>query len=238
MKIIGYVRVSTEEQDLGADAQKAAIERWVAGQEGAELVSMHYDLGISGATSLDYRPGLQDALNAVKANKPAMLVVAKRDRLARDVLISAMVTRLVQRENGRIVSVDGVGNGEGPEQTLLGHIIDAFAEYERALIRARTRAALQVKHKRHEFYGGSIPYGFKLGADAATLEVDQEERDIIEKMAQLKSESRSFKWIASWVSVYYMLKRRAAGYDNFANDKNCAKARLLGQQVVQQALGR
>lgn len=42
-------------------------------------------------------------------------------------------------------------------------IVDAFVEYERLVIRARTRAALTVKRSRGERIGG-IPYGHQLAA--------------------------------------------------------------------------
>lgn len=38
-------------------------------------------------------------------------------------------------------TADGAGNGEGPEAALMRTLLDTFAAYERALIRARTRAA-------------------------------------------------------------------------------------------------
>jgi len=47
-----------------------------------------------------------------------------------------MIERLVERNGGRILSADGIGAGEGPESALLRAMVRAFAEYERALIRA------------------------------------------------------------------------------------------------------
>ncbi len=48
-------------------------------------------------------------------------------------------------------------------------IVDAFAEYERLLIKARTKAALAVKRSRGE-RTGDIPYGWQLAADGIHLE--------------------------------------------------------------------
>ena len=73
--------------------------------------------------------------------------------LARDVVVSGMVERLVERVGGKVLSADGTGNGDGPEHALPRNIVAAFAEYERALIRARTRAALAVKRARSERVG-------------------------------------------------------------------------------------
>ena len=123
-----------------------------------QVVATHEDRGVSGGAEIDKRPGLIAALEALRTERAGILVVAKRDRLARDVLVAAMVERLCQREGARIQSADGTGNGDSPEAKLLRTMIDAFAAYERALIRARTRAALAAKKARGERVGG-VPYG-------------------------------------------------------------------------------
>lgn len=163
-----YIRVSTEEQSLGPQAQKTAIEAW-AKANGLTVATWHYDLGISGAADLDDRPGLQSALLAVESGEAGTLIVAKRDRLARDTLTAAFVERAVSKAGGRIVTADGCGNGTGPEAALMRSIGDAFAAYERELIRARTRAALATK-KAAGLRAGTVPFGFRLGADGDTLE--------------------------------------------------------------------
>ncbi len=52
---VGYIRVSTEDQILGPDAQRTALERW-ASARGVELVGVFEDRGVSGAAALDRRP--------------------------------------------------------------------------------------------------------------------------------------------------------------------------------------
>ena len=91
--VVGYVRVSTDEQALGPKAQVDSMVRWCKANE-CELAAVHEDVGISGAAALDKRPGLQHAFASVAEHNAGVLLVAKRDRLARDVMISAMVERL------------------------------------------------------------------------------------------------------------------------------------------------
>jgi len=79
-KVVGYLRVSTEEQTLGPEAQRAALEGWCT-TNGAELVAVHVDQGISGGADLEKRTGLLAALAALKAHGAGVLLVAKRDRL-------------------------------------------------------------------------------------------------------------------------------------------------------------
>jgi len=193
LKVVGYLRVSTEDQHLGPDAQREALERWCAGQ-GAELVSIHTDHGISGGAPLDKRPALLAALDSVSENGAGVVLVAKRDRLARDVVVAAMVERLAERAGARVLSANGTGNGEGPEALLMRGIVDVFAQYERALIRTRTKAALAVKKQRGERVG-SVPYGYRLGADGIHLEPEPSEQEILALVAGYRAEGLSLRAI-------------------------------------------
>ncbi len=74
-KGVGYIRVSTEDQHLGPEAQRGAIERWVA-VTGVEVVEWHTDHGVSGAAPLEKRSGLLAALNAIRLHRAGRLVVA------------------------------------------------------------------------------------------------------------------------------------------------------------------
>ena len=56
-------------------------------------------------------------------------------------------------------------------------MVDAFAEYERLVIKARTKAALGAKRKRGEKTGGAIPYGSELGPDKPGANGKQDEED-------------------------------------------------------------
>src|SRR5436305_927489 len=84
---IAYYRVSTARQGksgLGIEAQKTAVQRFAAA-EGIEVIGEHVEVETGkGADALDRRPELKEALaRAGKAKCP--IVVAKLDRLSRDV---------------------------------------------------------------------------------------------------------------------------------------------------------
>jgi DNA invertase Pin-like site-specific DNA recombinase len=174
---VGYIRVSTEEQQNGPEAQRADIERYAASQ-GLTVVSWHADLGISGATPLDKRPALIDALESVRASRAGILVVAKRDRLARDSFLCALIERMAKAAGANIQSADGRGNGDTAEDQVLRGMLDLFAQYERALIKMRTKAALAAKKSRGEALGEQ-PYGFRVASDGKMLEPDPAEQEVI-----------------------------------------------------------
>lgn len=194
-RVVGYVRVSTEEQRNGPEAQREALAAWCA-RNGAELVAVLEDRGVSGGAALDRRPGLLAAVDALEEHGAGRLLVAKRDRLARDVMVAAMVERMAARVGAVVVAADGAGEGEGPEAMLMRRMVDAFAEYERALIRARTRAALASKQGRGE-RTGSVPLGSRVAADGVHLEADPAEAEAVVMIRELRAEGLTLRAIGA-----------------------------------------
>lgn len=191
--VVGYVRVSTDEQSLGPEAQAKALALYCKGH-GLRLAAVFTDQGVSGAASIDRRPALLQAIEALRTERAGILLVAKRDRLARDVVVAAMIERLAERVGAKVDSADGTGNGDGPEALLLRGIVDVFAQYERALIRARTKAALAVKKARGERVGG-IPFGKHL--TACGLAADVWEEAAITRAKDLHAAGRSLRAIVA-----------------------------------------
>lgn len=127
---IAYLRVSTTGQEasgLGIEAQREAIAAAVERRGGRIL--REYVETASGAD--DERPQLAEALTTCKQRR-ATLIVAKLDRLSRDV---ELIARTMKRTP--LVVAECVGAG-----ALELHLRAAFAAEEREQIRARTRAAL------------------------------------------------------------------------------------------------
>ena len=72
------------------------------------------------------------------------------------------------------------------------NMVAAFAMYERALIRSRTKAALAVKKAKGERVGG-IPYGHRLAADSVHIEQDPEEQATIGRARELRDAGASLR---------------------------------------------
>lgn len=125
---IGYGRVSTDDQNL--DLQRDALQA-----AGCETIYQEFASGKNAA-----RPELEQCLKALRAGDT--LVVWRLDRLGRNLAdLVHIVTELKKREVGfeslceRIETVSATG-------TLVFHVFGALAEFERALIRERTKAGL------------------------------------------------------------------------------------------------
>lgn len=195
MKAVIYIRVSTNDQALGPEAQRASCQRWME-KNGCELVGVFADVGVSGAAPLEKCPGLLSSLELVKTTPDSVLLVAKRDRLSRDVVKAAIVEKLVGRSGGRVVSSAGEGDGNDAASALFRTIIDAFASYERALIGQRTSSALQVKKARGERVG-QIPLGKKAvpGSNGKMLEDDKQQQDVISKVKELRQKGLKLRQV-------------------------------------------
>ena len=214
MATIAYLRVSTASQaesGAGLDAQHDACLR-VAG----ELAGVYRDEGVSGKTGLDKRPALLEAI--AELGKGDSLIVAKRDRLGRDPLVVAMIESAVKRKGARIVSAAGEGtDSDSPSDVLMRRMVDAFSEYERLIIGARTKAALQAKKQRGE-RTGSIPYGKRLADNGVDLIPDETEQEILAIIFDLNDKGLSRRNIASRLTAKgYQSRGKAWHHQTIAN---------------------
>ena len=145
MRVVGYVRASTEEQGLsgaGLEAQRAAI-LVEASRRGWEVVEIFEDRGYS-AKDLK-RPGIQGALGALQGGQGSALVVAKLDRLSRSMIDFTGLMARATRESWALVALDCAVDTTTPAGEAMAHVLATFAQFERRLIGQRTKDALAVK---------------------------------------------------------------------------------------------
>lgn len=194
-KTVAVLRVSTDEQvasGLGLEAQRESCIQ-AARRLGRDVSLVCADAGVSGSAPLDRRPGLMAAIDTLA--KGDILLVSKRDRLGRDVVLVGMIEQLVRRKGARVVSAAGEGSDDdGPTGELLRTIIDAFAQFERAMIRARTKSALAAKKARGE-RTGTVPFGFTAGKGGA-LAREEVEQQALSTIAGLRASGMSLRAIA------------------------------------------
>ena len=138
-RLIGYCRVSTDEQTL--DQQKDALRA-------AGCVEIYEDV-ISGATTS--RAGLGAVIAVLQPGDT--LVVVRLDRLGRSMPhLVATVHDLADRDIGFKSLAESIDTTSAAGRLVL-HIFASLADFERELIRERTRDALQAKKRRGERLG-------------------------------------------------------------------------------------
>lgn len=145
--VLGYVRVSTEEQansGAGLAAQRAAI-LGEAERRGWRLVEVIEDAGFTGANL--NRPGIATALEALKARRADALVVAKLDRLSRSMLDFAGLMQRSTKEGWALIALDLGVDTSTPAGEAMANVLATFSQFERRLIGQRTKEALAAKRR-------------------------------------------------------------------------------------------
>lgn len=204
MTAIGYIRVSTEEQASGGvslDAQEAKLRAW-AELNGAELVAVHVDAGVSGCRA-DNRPGLQAALEAA-CRERAALVVYSLSRLARSTRDTLDLAERLDRAGADLVSLSERIDTTTAAGRMVFRMLAVLNEFERDQISERTTMALAHKRSRGEKTGGDLPYGYRLGGDGVTLAPDFSEQVVIVAAQEYRETGLSLRQVGERLA--------AAGY--------------------------
>jgi len=172
-KYVSYLRVSTERQGqsgLGLEAQRAAVATHVNCH--GTLVKEYVE--VESGRRHENRPQLTAALRHAQATG-AVLIVAKLDRLARNVAFLASLM-----ESG----VEFIAADMPMANKLTIHVLAAVAEHERGMISTRIREAMAAAKARGVVFGN--PYGARalrgLGNAAAveaTIKAADRHRDRI-----------------------------------------------------------
>ncbi len=184
MGIVAYIRVSTDDQTLGAEAQEAKIRAYCVAL-GLEITHWVRDIGESGA-DMD-RPGMQQLISMMRAGVASGVVVAKLDRLTRSV---RDLTQWVDNKWG-FVSVSEQLDTNSPAGRMMVTLLGMFAQFERETIVDRTKSALDVKRKRGEKLGGRIPFGYRVVG--RQLIPDEREQVTVTKVRELRAKGLSLR---------------------------------------------
>ena len=151
-KYVIYLRVSTKQQGdsgLGLEAQERDIDIFLNSYNKGqfEIIGKFKDV-MSGKGSVEERPTFKKAVELAKQHN-ATLLVAKLDRLSRDV---ETVARLIKAVDIKVACMPYADKFQL-------HLYAALAEQERDFISARTKAALQAAKARGVKLGGAANVG-------------------------------------------------------------------------------
>jgi DNA invertase Pin-like site-specific DNA recombinase len=142
--LVGYARVSTDEQDL--TAQRDALA-----EMGVDADRVYVDHGLTGRNR--ERPGLREALAACHAGDT--LVVTKLDRLARSLPDARAIADELTARSVKLKLGGSVYDPTDPVGRLLFNVLAMVAEFESDLARARTREGMKVAKAKGRLRGKS-----------------------------------------------------------------------------------
>ena len=217
LRLVGYVRVSTERQTEGESlpAQRTQLAGWARAQ-GHRLVAVYEDAGVSGSNGLEARLGLYEALEAIGCGHADGLLVKNLDRLARKLTVQEAVLAKVWEGGGVVFSVeDGAvleDDTDDPMRTAMRQIRGVFAQLERAMIVKRMRDGRQHKADRGGFAYGSPPFGWR--TEGGSLVEDASEQATLKLMLDLQREGRSTREIAQRLNAEGLRSKRGGGWSS------------------------
>ena len=183
MKVVGYMRVSTDgqvgEDKFGLASQMSQIEAYCR-REGHEILGWYKDEGKSGAS--EDRPELDKIIYGDGVMNPPCeaVVVAKSDRIARDINIYFYYKHELMRKGIKLLSVAEDFGAMGEFSGILEALVQCIAEMERKNINKRTSGGRMIKARRGGYAGGRAPYGYK--AAHHKLVVVEEEAEAVRKI--------------------------------------------------------
>jgi DNA invertase Pin-like site-specific DNA recombinase len=135
MKVALYIRVSRE--DLNPENQKLELEAY-AKQRGWE-----YEIYEEKESTRKTRPVKQEVFSKAWKRQVDGIIILKLDRWARS--LQELINDLSQLQQSKVMFMSLKENlilDEDPRNMLMIHMLGAFAEFERAMIRERTMAGL------------------------------------------------------------------------------------------------
>ena len=194
MRVVGYLRVSTNgqlgEDKFGLEAQREQIESFCA-RKGHEIVKWYEDKGVSGAK--EEREAWGEILRGEVPDGVGAVIVAKSDRVARDVYIYFAFKNELRKKSIQIISVAEDFGELGAYSVILDAMLAAIAEVERMNINARTSGGRKQKASKGGYSGGNTPYGYR--AVDHSLEVVPEEAEVVREIYALRERGYSYRGI-------------------------------------------
>jgi site-specific DNA recombinase len=209
MKLVGYIRVSSESQEFNTSLQdqRERLEAY-AKAFNYELVEVFTEIG-SGKNTSD-RPQFQAALEAIK-NGADGIISTKLDRIARNARdVLALVEDTLQPDNKHLILLDLNVDTSNPQGKMILTIMAAVAELERNVINDRTQGGRKAKAANGGYAYGSPAFGQT--AIDGELVTDEKEAEIIDLMRRHRKSGKSYRAIADYLNKHgYPTKR---GGDN------------------------
>lgn len=193
---VAYCRVSTDgqvgEDKFGIDYQKDKILEYCHKND-INLVKWYIDEGVSGAK--EHRPEFDKILDGEVTNPPiSYVIVAKTDRISRDVNLYYAYKNMLEKQGLEILSVT---EDWSAQDKITGMILENFlamaATVERESIRVRTSGGRIQKAKRGGYAGGRPPYGYR--SIRGQLTIVPEEAEVVRYVIAAKDAGVTFQTI-------------------------------------------
>jgi site-specific DNA recombinase len=210
---VGYVRVSTDEQEVSLKAQQEQI-RAQATLKGVKLLDILVDdAKFSGDMNRD---GMKKVLELVQARKVSAVIVTKLDRLTRSTRDMIHLMELFEKKKVALVSIGETLDTKSPTGRFFVRMLANIGELERETIGYRTRTGMQ-QLKSLGMPVGNAPYGHRRPAtsnqgiplaEKLPLLVNESEQKVLDMVRELRGENVSLRKIAAELNAAGLRTRK------------------------------
>lgn len=206
-KVVGYARVSTEDQareGFSLQTQEARLRAYAVAM-GRTIDEMVIDAGQS-AKSLN-RPGMMRLLSDVRCGSVDAVIVLKLDRLTRSVRDLADLIDTLEKTGTALVSLsESLDTGTAAGRLML-NLLASVSQWEREAIGERTTVVLEQKRAERKVYS-HVPFGYR--RDGKALIEHPEEQIALRNMRQMRCDGKSLQFIATWLTTNGFAPRQGA----------------------------
>lgn len=196
VKVVGYVRVSTQGQvkdGYSLDYQVEEIQSHCA-RHGLELLHIYKDAGISGAKvdedelTID-REGLQEMLSDLQLLEVKYVVVLNTSRLWRSDIVKVLIQRELKRHKVDIKAIEQPNYSiyaNDPTDILVNGMLELLDQYQRLEIALKLSRGRRKKAQQGGYAGGRVAFGYAALKGQKVLQVDEQQAETIRYLFVLK----------------------------------------------------
>ena len=191
MRAAIYARFSTDRQSETSIADQERVCRVRAVALALDVVAVHVDQAVSGATPVERRKGGAEMLAAAQRRTFDVLIVESLDRLSRDSVDQTQTVRLLEHAGVRVIAADGRYDSQTAARKMMlgmqGIVSEAYVD----AIRDKTHRGLAGQLERG-FHAGGVPFGYRSvpsserkrdGAPAGyMLEIDEDKATVLREI--------------------------------------------------------
>lgn len=206
MKAAIYARFSSDKQSDTSIEDQARVCHARANALGADVVAIHSDRAVSGATPVDRRPGGRELLLAAADGRFEILLLEGLDRLSRDSVEQETIVRRLEHRGVRIIGIaDGYDSSSGKARKLLRGMRGLINETYLDDLREKIHRGL-VGQLERGYHAGGLSFGYRsvvAGVDAHGapighfLQVDEAQATVVREIFARYAAGESCQRIAA-----------------------------------------
>lgn len=202
LRVVGYIRVSTQEQAEEGYSPKAQEDLIIneCQKYDYELVGFYRDLGISGK-SIEARTGLKQMLEHSKKDIFDLVLVWKTSRMARNVHDLLEIVETLQYNDVKFKSISESYDTSTPEGKMMLTVLGTVAEFERNTIVENLKIGMNSRARQGYKNGGKV-YGYRSEGTGkgSQLIIESNEAEVVKMIFDMYVQGKGYKAIANYLN--------------------------------------